>query len=369
MFRLLIVSHTYSAQINHAKLEALALLCDLSVIFPHQWNDQLFTVSTHLPSTTYQQFPLPIWLNGRLLYHIYAPHQLIKVLSQLQPHLVFVEEEPHSLALAQVIACSKQYTSRLCAFSWENIFQTYGVPGIHHYIFNHCHGFIAGNQEAAHVLHRKGYQGPIRVIPQLGLDPHQFFPYRNHILKTELELTTFTVGYFGRMVAEKGIWTLLEVAKTLPDVQWLMVGGGPLQTEIQTWVNRHGLETRFRWIETISHSQVPKYLNGVDALVLPSLTTPHWKEQFGHILIEAMACGVPVIGSSSGAIPEVIGDAGLIFTEGNASALKAKIQYLQTQSEVREHLAKAGRARVLAHYTHMHIAQAHMEFFHEVCAG
>ena len=63
-------------------------------------------------------------------------------------------------------------------------------------------------------------------------------------------------------------------------------------------------------------NDVPRHLRALDALVLPSESTPLWKEQFGHVLIEAMACGVPVVGSDSGAIPEVIGEAGLLFPGG-----------------------------------------------------
>src|SRR5260221_14335510 len=83
----------------------------------------------------------------------------------------------------------------------------------------------------------------------------------------------------------------------------------------------------------------------IDALVLRSLTTPVWKEQFGRVLTEAMACGVPVVGSSSGAIPEVIGEAGLIFPEGDAAALAGCLAKLQQPPALRLALAQRGLAR------------------------
>jgi glycosyltransferase involved in cell wall biosynthesis len=98
-------------------------------------------------------------------------------------------------------------------------------------------------------------------------------------------------------------------------------------------------------------------MNIFDVLVLPARTTPHWKEQFGHVLIEAMACETPIIGSDSGEIPNVIGDAGLTFPEGDAEALVGAIRRLMRDEDLRRDLARRGRERVLQHYTHECIAQ------------
>ncbi len=92
---------------------------------------------------------------------------------------------------------------------------------------------------------------------------------------------------------------------------------------------------------------VPRALAEIDTLAAPSLTQPHWKEQFGRVLIEAMACGVPVVGSDSGEIPQVVGDAGLIVPEGDVAALRAALLHLAEDSSLCERLAHAGRARVL----------------------
>ncbi|HTA77328.1 MAG TPA: glycosyltransferase family 4 protein, partial [bacterium] len=91
-------------------------------------------------------------------------------------------------------------------------------------------------------------------------------------------------------------------------------------------------------------------------LVLPSLTTPKWKEQFGRVLIEAQACAVPVVGSDSGAIPEVIGKAGLIYPEGNVVQLAAKLRQLKNSKTLRKKLIQMGRKQVLGLYTNQIIA-------------
>jgi glycosyltransferase involved in cell wall biosynthesis len=108
---------------------------------------------------------------------------------------------------------------------------------------------------------------------------------------------------------------------------------------------------------------VPAVLRGLDALALPSRTTASWKEQFGRVLIEAMSCGVPVVGSSSAEIPHVIGSAGLVFPEGDAAALADAIGRLAEDAGLRAELVRRGRERVLASYTQAAIARRYAEIY------
>jgi len=100
--------------------------------------------------------------------------------------------------------------------------------------------------------------------------------------------------------------------------------------------------------------------------VLPSRTSSHWVEQFGRVLIEAMACGVAVVGSDSGEIPHVIGDAGLIFPEGDVAALRKQLARLQGNQALRRELGARGRARVMAHYTQAQVARDTVAFYREL---
>jgi L-malate glycosyltransferase len=135
-----------------------------------------------------------------------------------------------------------------------------------------------------------------------------------------------------------------------------------------------GMQNRLIWVESVPHDQVPRYINLMNALVLPSqtndqfktLTATGWKEQFGHVLIEAMASQVPVIGSDCGEIPYVIEDAGLVFPEGNAIALHNCLRQLMEQPEFASHLAQVGYKRAMSQYTNQALAKQLFQFYQQL---
>ena len=95
---------------------------------------------------------------------------------------------------------------------------------------------------------------------------------------------------------------------------------------------------------------------------------PNWVEQFGRVLIEAMACGVPVVGADCGEIPNVIGDAGLMFPQNDHAALRAHLDRLMHDDALRADLRARGRARVLERYTMKHIASQTFEVYRSMPA-
>ena len=103
-------------------------------------------------------------------------------------------------------------------------------------------------------------------------------------------------------------------------------------------------------------------------LVLPSRSRPNWTEQFGLVLVEAMACGVPVLGSQSGEIPHVIGQAGWTFPEDDLETLQAGLLRLMREVEVRAELGRLGRERVLARFTQARTAAETVQVYKEMLA-
>jgi glycosyltransferase involved in cell wall biosynthesis len=155
----------------------------------------------------------------------------------------------------------------------------------------------------------------------------------------------FVFGYVGRLVAEKGIDWLLESWRIagLPDhARLVFIGQGPMETAVRAATTA---DPRIRLIGPVPLDQVPTVMASLDALVLPSLTTRDWWEQYGRVITEAMASGVPVIASDSGAIPEVVGDAGIIVSEGSTAELAAELRRVSQDPAICRVLAEAGLAR------------------------
>jgi glycosyltransferase involved in cell wall biosynthesis len=178
------------------------------------------------------------------------------------------------------------------------------------------------------------------------------------------------IGFVGRLLARKGLFVLLEALAGL-DGAWELhvVGTGEACVQAEALAERLGIAQRVVFIGQQPSTAMPAIMRQFDVLVGPSLTTPRWKEQFGRMLVEAMACGVPVIGSDSGEIPNVIGDAGIVVPEGDSVTLRAAIARLRDDTAERCSLAERGRARVLALFTQEAVARRTYAVYHEMLAA
>src|SRR5262249_12889153 len=141
-------------------------------------------------------------------------------------------------------------------------------------------------------------------------------------------------GFAGRIETEKGLQDVVSALAHLPDsVVLVAVGSGDHQDMLRKTAADLGVLSRLHLVPRVDDGEMGAYLYLFDILVVPSHTTSTWKEQFGRVIPEAMACGALVVGSSSGAIPEVIGDAGWIYPEGRPERLAQTILSLLSQDE------------------------------------
>ena len=220
---------------------------------------------------------------------------------------------------------------------------------------------IAGNFDAANVLRRKGYTGPMAIFSVHGVDPDIYRP-----LPRASPSSTFVIGYLGRLVMYKGVGLLIEALQGMPDhCRLRLVGSGQDERALRRIATERGVAERVEFVSAIATADVPCALADMDVLAAPSLTQPNWKEQFGRVLIEAMACGIPVIGSASGEIPHVIGSAGMIVPEGDVEALRVGLLRLVNDAAMRERFSRAGRARVQELFTQEQVARKTVAVYHE----
>jgi glycosyltransferase involved in cell wall biosynthesis len=343
------------------KLEEIAALpgVDLTVLVPPYWQENGRRTELEPAHTLgYDLRVLPMACNGQFHLHYYPT--LGEHLRRLRPDVCHIDEEPYNLATFLALRAARGVGARSLFFTWQNLARRYPAPfrWLEGWVLGHSDYALAGSHEAEEVLRGKGYTGPVAVIPQFGVDPDIFQPAATP------PAAPFTFGFAGRFVPGKGLHVLLHaLAGVRGDWRLLLVGSGPEREPLQTLATQLGIGERVTFEAPMPSVAMPRFYQGLHACVLPSLTLPNWKEQFGRVLIEAMACGVAVVGSASGEIPIVIGEAGLTFPEGNAGALQTQLQRLLDEPRLVQDLAVRGRERVLAQYTQRQIARQTVEVY------
>ncbi|MCY3912938.1 MAG: glycosyltransferase family 4 protein [Chloroflexi bacterium] len=358
--KILMASKALVVGAYHAKLEALGAHpgIDLLALAPDSWvesgrRQRAEPVTPAHYGLRYQ----PLRLNGR--FHLHWWPGLAGAVEDFRPDIVHIDEEPYNAATVHACRVARGRGARVVFFAWQNIRRRYPPPfaWFERYVFGRAAG-IAGTATAAEVLRAKGFGGRLAVVPQFGVDPELFAPGDRE------PGATFRIGYAGRLIEAKGIELLVEAVRRIDgDMELLVAGTGPLEEAIRGQAPGDG---RVRLLGALPSAEMPGFYQGLDVLVLPTLGRRGWTEQFGRAAIEAMACGAPVIVSDAGELPTVVGEAGRIVPAGDVEALEQALDDLREHADERRRLAEAGRARVLAQFTHARIAEATAAFYRAV---
>jgi phosphatidyl-myo-inositol dimannoside synthase len=357
--RLLTISHSYVVSLNRRLAAELARAggdrWEVTALAPERFRGDLRDIELEAwAEEPNALLALPAYLTGRPHLFLYGP-SLVGLLRR-DWDCVHMWEEPYVLAGAQIAASTPRGTP-LVFSTFQNIRKRYPPPfgQFQRFVVYRASGWIAYGQTVASAFgNAPGYRSrPFSTIPP-GVDLERFKPDPNMRAEAFRRLHWNAdgppvVGYLGRLVAEKGISFLLSVLdRVRPDWRALVVGGGPLEGAVRAWADRHG--DRVRFVPAVRHEEVPLFLNAMDVLAAPSQTTPHWREQFGRMIVEAFACGVVVIGSDSGEVPFTIGDAGVVVRELDERAWIDALSDLVDNAARRRELAAAGLARAATHF-------------------
>ena len=365
--RVLMISKALVNGVYQKKATELAKLPDveLCVVVPPYWHENRVGDQPLQPMFTegYELAVEPMRFNGR--HHVHYYPGLGRRMRAFRPDIVHVDEEPFNFVTAHATRLARRVGARTLFFAWQNLDRRYPPPFRLFELYNYraASAAVVGNRDAGLVLRRKRYRGPIAVIPQFGVDPAIYSPPE----KRRRSLDGPLIGYIGRVVEEKGVDQLVDaLALIQPRPTLRIIGGGDKRVELELRSERLGIRDRVRFEGAVPPERVPDLLRQLDILVLPSRTQPNWKEQFGRILVEAMACEVAVVGSSSGEIPNVVGDPELIFPEGDAQALSAILKRLVADDDYRREKQLAGRQRVLEQYTQEQVAHQTWQLYRHV---
>ena len=344
---------------------------DITAVAPNAFKGDLRPiVLEHLEGEACRLEGVPVHFDQRIHLMLYG-RQLASILRS-DWDLVHCWEEPYVLAGAQISALTPRNVPYVF-WSAQNLNKWYPPPfsWVERFCLDRAAGWLACGQTTLDtLLKREGYQDlPHRVMP-LGVDTQAFRP---NAAAGEAVLGRLgwsrrrspVVGYLGRFIADKGVDLLMSVLEQ-SRASWraLFVGGGPLEPELRSWAERFG--DRVRVVTGVEHAQVPDYLNAMDILCAPSQTTPKWREQLGRMVIEAFACGIPVISSDSGELPWVVGNGGVIVSESDQGAWVGALSDLLESPKERERLSAAGLNRARTLYDWPIIAKQHLSFFSEV---
>jgi glycosyltransferase involved in cell wall biosynthesis len=374
--KLLMITRTLAefASIQGEIAEIGKLGIDQTVLSPRRWGGREGEIMLVKPNG-FQLLFHDCWFSGtssiRVGNHLHFYPGIAKVIGQQKWDLVHIDEEPFNLATYHALRACRKFDVPAIFTLWQNIDKFYPPPFdyFERYAFKNVAGAIAGSKEIFELLRKRGFRGPAKQIGH-GLDPVVFSKQDVTELRRKLvPENSFVVGFVGRIHWEKGLDTLVKaLAQTPPNTVLVLLGRGPYRTELEKLIARLELQKRVYWVPWIPSDQVAQYMNIFDVFVLPSVTRPSWKEQFGRVLIEAMACETCVIGSDSGEIPNTIGDAGLTFHESNEQELADRLLYLINDPEARQSLARRGRQRVLDHFTYEKVARERAEFYRRLCS-
>lgn len=365
--RVLMLSKACIVGIYQRKLELIGAEPDieLRVLVPPSWRDERGTTYLERVYTQgYELIETPLRFNGNFHLHYYP--ELPDHIHRWRPDLIHIDEEPYNLATWLALRAAQKAGVPTLFFSWQNLARNYPPPfsWIEHYVLKHSDFGLMGTQSAADVWRAKGYTGELAVIPQFGVDHELFVPPTNPKADTE----PVQIGYAGRLVQEKGIDLILQALANLSDDNWHLniIGGGPQKDDLQALTHRLGIAAQVSFKGLVPSVEMPDYFKALDVLVIPSRTQANWKEQYGRVIIEAMSSGTVVIGSDSGAIPDVIGDAGLVFPEDDLDSLQTLLGKTISDAAYRQCLMTQGRERVLMNFTQEQVAAQTVEIYRQL---
>ena len=370
MVDILVISHSCFVSVNRLIYRKLAALgWSVEIVIPKQmkFGNCIRTSEADSPGDPkIHRLPL-LEVHGR--FRMYKG--LFKLLNLLRPRIVFMDNDHASLLAWMLGDWARFHNSTLIVQTndnlikslWTEIFQRRITSALGILVIkllsdlgkSNIRHIFAINSDGVKLLSKMGYAERVSLIP-LGYDPNLFYSDDQTRLATreQLGLSKITIAYFGRIIPEKGLHLLIQSLAQLKHLEWQFLLDNfkayddSYYEHLKILIRENNLESRVVQFDA-SHKEMPAYINAADIVVVPSLSTPNFKEQYGRVAVEAMACGCLVIASNSGALPEVIGDGGVIIPENNQSSLVNALSKALQDVEFRQNIGNLAAKRAINH--------------------
>ncbi len=365
--RVVFVSHSSVLEYHQQKLKILSKNygVEIHLVTPPFWYEGGVKTQQFTGNSEIFYYKGKVFMLKNRMFHFY--YNVKNLFKKIKPDILHIEEIPFSLVCWQFLKQAKKYNLKKIFFTWENIERKLNpvYKYFYKYSLENSDCAIAGNEDGKKILLKLGFNRKIYVMPQYGIN-FSDFKSEKKLLPEDGE--DFKIAYMGRIVPEKGIEILLKSIEGLDKIKLMIAGVGEKDYEekIKNIIKQKNLDKKIEWKGHIPSKDIPEFLNKMHILILPSVARPDWKEQFGRVLIEAFASKVAVIGSSSGEIPNVIGDAGLIFKEGDSDDLKEKIKLLLNDKNLYLQNIEKGLKRISENYTNDKIAEKVFSIYKEL---
>lgn len=332
---------------------------ELHLVLPAVWKEFGRTIVAGPPREAgFRAHVLPILLPqaGPMNWYLHFYPGLRRLLRMIDPDVIHLWEEPWSIVALQ--AQLVRGRAGLVLEVDQNILKRLPPPfeAIRKHVLRHTDHVLSRSPDATMVVRARGYDGPVTPIGY-GVDLATFTPASSPAASSRVDV--FRIGYVGRLIEEKGLDEALDaMALGGAPVSFSIMGEGPYEAKLRERVAALGLSERVTFRSWGQPADVADFIRSLDALVLLTRTTRAVREQFGRVIIEAQACGVPVIGSTCGAIPDVVGRGGWIVPERDPNGLRELLNRIAGDAALVRAKGLAARENVLARFTYEAVATA-----------
>jgi glycosyltransferase involved in cell wall biosynthesis len=360
--RVLRISHSsVVSSWRQRERELMALGADVELICAAKWEEGGGMVEFSSDGDTFASAAKTFGHHPNLF--VFDPRALWRRLGDDSFEVIDIHEEPFSLAMAEVLVIKAMRGNRApyVLYSAQNLDKHYPFPFsmIERYALGRAAGAHVCNEAAGDRLRRHGLRGVLSVLA-LGVDLRHFRPRERAAPDGRLR-----VGFAGRLARHKGIGVLVEAMASLEGWPVEMVGDGPDRAWLLERARALQMADRLVLHGHADQAELARRYRDLDVLVVPSIPTPSWTEQFGRVVVEAMASGVPVIASDAGALPDVVGQAGIVVPAGDVGALRHELRALSKDPERWSAMRLAGLARA-AEFTWSSVARKQIDLYRRV---